>query len=218
MGKRLALDYNVGAILDGERLVAACAFRRALGSNEPESDREDGLIDDYVPATTRVRLKKDALSAFYEPPHLARLLTTLEVLSDGRLDVGVGLGWMKDEHDIARGANWHRREFVIDAGMVASKDAYTHHRNGNRIVGLQGSSRMAGCQREQRIVNAKAPFELVKSLLPRNSHSFQDSNLASVVKLVLNHAVQHEVEIIFLAPGIRSRSQRLRQSSDCFDQ
>jgi alkanesulfonate monooxygenase SsuD/methylene tetrahydromethanopterin reductase-like flavin-dependent oxidoreductase (luciferase family) len=34
---------------------------------------------------------------YYEPPHLARLLTTFDVLSDGRLDVGVGLGRMKDE-------------------------------------------------------------------------------------------------------------------------
>ena len=42
-------------------------------------------------ATSRVRLNASTLSTFYyEPPHLARLLTTLDVLSDGRLDVGVG--------------------------------------------------------------------------------------------------------------------------------
>ncbi|ETZ38335.1 luciferase-like monooxygenase family protein [Mycobacterium intracellulare MIN_052511_1280] len=57
-----------------------------------------------------MRLNSSTLSTFYyEPVHLARLLTTLDVLSDGRLDVGVGVGWMKDEHDIARGADWHRR-------------------------------------------------------------------------------------------------------------
>src|SRR6202000_356152 len=42
------------------------------------------------------------------------MLTTLDVLSDGRLDVGVGLGWMKDEHDIARSADWHRRGKMLD--------------------------------------------------------------------------------------------------------
>jgi len=62
-----------------------------------------------------VRLNASTLSTFYyEPPHLARLLTTLDVLSDGRLDVGVGLGWMKDEHDIARSADWHRRGKMLD--------------------------------------------------------------------------------------------------------
>lgn len=66
-------------------------------------------------ATSRVRLNASTLSTFYyEPPHLARLLTTLDVLSDGRLDVGVGIGWMKDEHDIARGADWRRRGQMLD--------------------------------------------------------------------------------------------------------
>ncbi|MBV8179606.1 MAG: TIGR03619 family F420-dependent LLM class oxidoreductase, partial [Mycobacterium sp.] len=66
-------------------------------------------------ATRRVRLNASTLSTFYyEPPHLARPLTTLDVLSDGRLDVGVGLGWMKDEHDIARSADWHRRGKMLD--------------------------------------------------------------------------------------------------------
>jgi alkanesulfonate monooxygenase SsuD/methylene tetrahydromethanopterin reductase-like flavin-dependent oxidoreductase (luciferase family) len=66
-------------------------------------------------ATSRVRLNASTLSTFYyEPVHLARLLTTLDVLSDGRLDVGVGLGWMKDEHDIARSADWRRRGQMLD--------------------------------------------------------------------------------------------------------
>lgn len=66
-------------------------------------------------ATSRVRLNASTLSTFYwEPPHLARMLTTLDVLSDGRLEVGVGLGWMKDEHDISRSADWHRRGRMLD--------------------------------------------------------------------------------------------------------
>ena len=28
-------------------------------------------------------------------------------------------------------------QFLVDAGVVASKDAHPHHRNGNRIVSLQ---------------------------------------------------------------------------------
>ncbi|MDT5280966.1 MAG: hypothetical protein QOJ20_2161, partial [Mycobacterium sp.] len=66
-------------------------------------------------ATSRVRLNASTLSTFYySPPHLARLLTTLDVLSDGRLGVGVGLGWMKDEYDAVRSADWHRRGKMLD--------------------------------------------------------------------------------------------------------
>jgi probable F420-dependent oxidoreductase len=66
-------------------------------------------------ATSRMRLNASTLSTFYyEPPHLARLLTTLDVLSDGRLGVGVGLGCMKQEYDIARNADWHRRGKMLD--------------------------------------------------------------------------------------------------------
>jgi len=36
---------------------------------------------------------------FYNPVTLARELTALDVLSDGRLKVGFGLGWSKDEYD-----------------------------------------------------------------------------------------------------------------------
>jgi hypothetical protein len=43
-----------------------------------------------------------------------QLLTTLDVLNDGRLGVGVGLGWMKQEYDIARNADWHRRGKMLD--------------------------------------------------------------------------------------------------------
>ncbi len=66
----------------------------------------DGRRDGDQPGA----VNSSTLSTFYyEPTHLARLLTTLDVLSDGRLDVGVGVGWMKDELDIARtGLDNHR--------------------------------------------------------------------------------------------------------------
>lgn len=73
------------------------------------------LLTVAAAATSRVRLNFSTLSTFYyEPPHLARLLTTLEVLSEGRLSVGVGVGWMKQEYDIARSADWGRRGKMLD--------------------------------------------------------------------------------------------------------
>lgn len=50
--------------------------------------------------TTRIALGTSVLNApYYNPVVLARQLTTLDVLSRGRLRVGLGLGWSKDEFD-----------------------------------------------------------------------------------------------------------------------
>jgi len=52
-------------------------------------------------------------------------LTTLDVLSEGRLDVGVGIGWMKDEHDIARSADWGRRGRMLDDTLAFLREWWT---------------------------------------------------------------------------------------------
>ncbi len=64
----------------------------------------------FVAAHTRtVRLGVSVLiMPFYQPVVLAKQLATLDVLSGGRLDVGLGLGWSRDEYEAA-GAPWARR-------------------------------------------------------------------------------------------------------------
>ncbi|MGH2929397.1 MAG: TIGR03619 family F420-dependent LLM class oxidoreductase, partial [Solirubrobacteraceae bacterium] len=48
--------------------------------------------------TSRARLGVAVLNApFYSPIVLAKPLTTIDHLSEGRLDVGIGLGWMREE-------------------------------------------------------------------------------------------------------------------------
>ena len=64
--------------------------------------------------TTRIRFNIGTLNApLHQPIHLARTLTTLDVLCDGRLDVGFGLGWMRDEYD-ALGLPWSSRGNRLD--------------------------------------------------------------------------------------------------------
>ncbi|OKI51453.1 TIGR03619 family F420-dependent LLM class oxidoreductase [Streptomyces sp. MJM1172] len=60
-------------------------------------------------ATDRVRLGSSTLNALWQPPLvLARALTTLDLISRGRLEVGLGLGWMREEYK-ASGVPWQGR-------------------------------------------------------------------------------------------------------------
>lgn len=64
--------------------------------------------------TERVRLGISTLNApWYSPVLLARNLTSLDVLSEGRLDVGLGLGWSSDEYTAA-GVPWAGRGARLD--------------------------------------------------------------------------------------------------------
>lgn len=54
--------------------------------------------------TKRIRLGTSVLDMpYYNPVMLARSLATLDILSDGRLDIGLGLGWSQDEVEAAGG-------------------------------------------------------------------------------------------------------------------
>jgi probable F420-dependent oxidoreductase len=75
--------------------------------------------------TSRVTLGTSVLDIpFYNPVLLARRLTTLDVFSRGRLRVGLGLGWSKDEHDAA-GASMKVRGKRADEFIAVLKAIWT---------------------------------------------------------------------------------------------
>jgi probable F420-dependent oxidoreductase len=80
----------------------------------------------YVAAhTTTIRLGVSVLiMPFYAPVVLAKQLATLDVLSGGRLDVGLGLGWSRDEYEAA-GAAWTRRGARADEFVRVLRAAWT---------------------------------------------------------------------------------------------
>ena len=80
----------------------------------------------FVAAHTRtIRLGVSVLiMPIYQPVVLAKQLATLDVLSNGRLDVGVGLGWSRDEYEAA-GAEWARRGARADEFMRCLKAVWT---------------------------------------------------------------------------------------------
>jgi probable F420-dependent oxidoreductase len=111
-------EHGYDALWVGDRLVTPVDVGSGYLAHGPQMARSlDPVLLWTVAAaaTSRIRLNASTLSTFYyEPPHLAQLLTTLDVLSEGRLGVGVGLGWMKQEYDITRNADWHRRGKMLD--------------------------------------------------------------------------------------------------------
>jgi probable F420-dependent oxidoreductase len=108
----------------------------------------------YVAAATkRIRLGTSVLiMPFYAPAVLAKQLATLDVLSGGRLDVGLGIGWSEDEYDAvgvpfkARGRR--ANEFLRCLDMIWTQD----------VVEFQGEFyRMPRCRVEPKPVQKPRP-------------------------------------------------------------
>ena len=80
----------------------------------------------YVAAkTSRIALGTSVIDMpYYNPVMLARRLATLDVLSGGRLRVGLGQGWSKDEHD-AVGVSMKNRAKRADEFIAVLKAVWT---------------------------------------------------------------------------------------------
>jgi probable F420-dependent oxidoreductase len=75
--------------------------------------------------TSKIRLGTSVLVLPYHTPiQLARRIATLDVLSGGRVDVGVGAGWSRDEFEAA-GTPFERRGARCDEFLQAMKEIWT---------------------------------------------------------------------------------------------
>ena len=76
--------------------------------------------------TSRVRLGTHILlAALRRPAVLAKAAATLDVLSGGRLDLGVGVGWQREEYDAA-GLSFTDRGHLLDHTLEVCQELWHH--------------------------------------------------------------------------------------------
>lgn len=88
------------------------------------ADRHEQLMEAMFVAavTSRVRLVTSVMVVPHRPAVLtAKLLATLDVLSKGRLTLGIGAGWMKEEFEAIGAPPFAERGAVTDEYMMACK-------------------------------------------------------------------------------------------------
>jgi probable F420-dependent oxidoreductase len=78
--------------------------------------------------TSRVRLRTQILlAALRRPVVLAKCAATLDVLSGGRLDLGVGVGWQREEYEAA-GMHFEGRGRLLDHTMEVCQTLWRERR------------------------------------------------------------------------------------------
>lgn len=118
---RAAEELGYDSLWTGDRILTAVhPSDRYPGGDGTMPEQMNISIDPLqamtfaAAVTSRVRLGTSTLNGpWYQPVLLARQLTTLDVLSGGRLDVGLGLGWSRDEYR-AVGVPWQERGSRLD--------------------------------------------------------------------------------------------------------
>jgi probable F420-dependent oxidoreductase len=86
------------------------------------------LLSVVAGATARIRLGTNILlAALRRPAVLAKASATLDVLSNGRLDLGVGVGWQREEYDAA-GLAFAERGRLLDDTLAICRTLWTQQR------------------------------------------------------------------------------------------
>ncbi len=93
----------------------------------PERRHEQLTAAAFIAAkTTRIRLVLAVMVVPHRPAVLAaKMLSTIDLLSGGRLVVGIGAGWLKAEFDAVVGPPFAARGRVTDEYLVALRSLWT---------------------------------------------------------------------------------------------
>jgi len=118
----------------GDRLFAPVNPTVGYGGTDTIPEVFDSPIDPFVAltlaaaATERVRLGSNVINApFYQPVLLARLLSSIDIASNGRLTAGFGIGWSPEEYQ-ALGVPFNHRGARLDETLDALENIWTSDR------------------------------------------------------------------------------------------
>ncbi|MGH3430187.1 MAG: LLM class flavin-dependent oxidoreductase, partial [Mycobacteriales bacterium] len=105
----VTFGINVGAVSSQREFTQLVRCADALGYDVFAAPDHLGALAPFAALTAagmiseRLRLRTYVLNTgFWNPALLAREVATLDVLSQGRAELGLGAGHMKSEHDDAR--------------------------------------------------------------------------------------------------------------------
>lgn len=129
---RRAEDLGYSSLWVNDRVLwptePQAPFPAGDGSLSPMWRRNLDALDTLTFAaahTDRVRLGTGVLILpVYDPVLLARRLTTVDVLSAGRLDAGFGLGWSPDEYQVT-GTPWQGRAKRMEDSLDVIEKIWT---------------------------------------------------------------------------------------------
>lgn len=96
----------------------------------PDGDWLEPLIflTAVAATTSRIRLGTGVLlAALRRPAVLAKQVATIDVLSGGRVDLGVGIGWQREEYEAA-GLPFRRRGRLLDHTLEVCQALWTQQR------------------------------------------------------------------------------------------
>jgi probable F420-dependent oxidoreductase len=126
-----AEQLGAASLWVGDRLLAPVNPTVGYGGRDTVPEQFRANLDPFIAltvtatATKTVRVGTSVLVApWYPPVQLARQLTSIDVISGGRLLVGFGIGWSPEEYQAA-GAPFRRRGAQLDELLNALDALWT---------------------------------------------------------------------------------------------
>lgn len=125
---RLADRLGYRTILFGEHIVIGRRTDRYPYGTFPDSGtpwlEPLTTLAALASATKKLRLATGVLLAPLRPAALlAKMVATVDVLSAGRVELGVGVGWQREEYE-ACGVDWHTRYQRLDSTVAACRQLW----------------------------------------------------------------------------------------------